>query len=168
MSLLKLDNPSTMAVMPCSVASPPSTKQLDKANFSHLRTRVFHEEVENRQVLQRASQHIVIERLVRYSFQLPLVSPGVLGFPAFPAAKGQATAVVRLWNYIPPRWWRGFSSLFASEPLSDSKYICHLQSVKSHAIRRINYTINGSTTALRRKWVSKFERQNVIRTTQSL
>lgn len=39
--------------------------QWDKANYSRLRTTMFHEEVENREVLARASQHFVIEHLVR-------------------------------------------------------------------------------------------------------
>ena len=39
--------------------------QWDKANYSRLRTKVFYEEVENREVLERASQHIVIDRMVR-------------------------------------------------------------------------------------------------------
>lgn len=39
--------------------------QWEKANFSFLRKKMFEEEVENRAVLERASQHMIIDRLVR-------------------------------------------------------------------------------------------------------
>lgn len=39
--------------------------QWDKENYASLRKKMFEEEVENRAVLERAGQHIVIDRLVR-------------------------------------------------------------------------------------------------------
>lgn len=56
----------------CTELSPPTFRvcrmsvraQLEKVHNSQLRKTMFEEEVENREILERAGQHFVIDRLV--------------------------------------------------------------------------------------------------------